>query len=162
MHGFHTGTSPFMRRFDKEMFTKRNKAKEMNVVGDGDQDREACWDFTPLQFNLKHRQVTHAVTRGLIKVTVCVYVSVWCDCVMHACLLVPFQRATSSNTAAAHRLNHLPFLEMDISARAAGKCRVAVGVPCRALPTGTQVWASEWVLIASGRTAEGNIVQERE
>lgn len=61
---------------------------------------------------------------------------------MYACVLVPSQRATSTNTA-AERFNHLPFLRLDILV--ALKVNVMLLSTCHALPTGTQVWALEWV-----------------
>lgn len=58
--------------FDKAMFTKCNKMREMNVVWDRDQNRKTCWNFTPLQSHLTHWQVHRKRQRGLIKLTVLV------------------------------------------------------------------------------------------
>lgn len=72
-------------------------------------------------------------------------------------LLFHFTERQRANTA-AQGFNHLPFLKMDILV--APKVNGMLQLACPALPTGTQV--CERVLKASGRTAEGNIVQDRE
>ena len=100
----------------KEIFTKCNKARRMNVVGHGDQNREACWDS---QFHLKCRQVNHRVTRGLNK-----------QCSLKRVFLFHLTEATL--------FNHLPFLKMDILVCA--EMKVSSQVACHALPTDTQVW----------------------
>lgn len=108
-----------LHRFDKEVFTKRNKTREMNVVGDRDQNTEACWDFTPLQFHLRHRQVitqskddysNHCVM-GLHYLSLCSCSISWSDKQQNCLITWPFSRWTSSLTwrwKSCHNLHAMP------------------------------------------------------
>lgn len=97
---------------------------------------------------------THTVTKGLITLTVCLCLCMWLCYVCMCVFLFQFMERQAA-TQPRRGFNHLPRLKMDILV--APKANVMLQLACHALPTGTHVWASERVLIASERTAEGNI-----
>lgn len=111
----------FLCFFDKEMFTKCNKNREMKVVGEGDQSKEACWatsvsSETPAG-NHSHKRINQTVQR---------LICLW-GCVMCTFVFVPCHKQQ-----AAVLCNHQFFLKLDISVAMKSKSYVTICVPCLA------------------------------